>query len=147
MPINKVTDALVTQLGPKTFVSKSKIEARIGAEGPRFDRSVYDEYTITRNEKKWVVHIGLEIYINADGALFIPPDMPGALDLALKASGCPFGSTKEIEKSYQRAKAEPLKLHKVHGGAEWKSGHPGEELLICKCGSVLDSSVDLSAIE
>jgi hypothetical protein len=125
----------------------STISRRSGTEGSRHDPYSYEEYTITRNDESWLLHEGLSTFIKrGDGALFIPPDMAGALDAALKAAGCPL-TERQIKKYYDRIRLAPLKMHKSHGGTDWSEGHPGEELLICKCGSVLDSSFDLSAIE
>lgn len=128
------------------LISVSQIRRRAGTEGPRHDPYSYEEYTITRDAKTWLIHDGLSTFIRADDAVFVPPDMPGALDAALKAAGCPLGM-QQIERTYRRIRSVPLKLHKAHGQPRWEDGLPGETLLFCPCGSVLDSEFDLGAIE
>lgn len=125
-------------------ISASSIELRTGTEGPRHDPYSYDEWTLSRGARTWKIHDGLASWVKLNDVLVESP-AGGELDDALKASGCPL-SLRELRKYYERIRTTPLKLHKAHGGARWAEGFPGEELLICKCGAVLDSTFDLGAI-
>jgi hypothetical protein len=126
------------------FIRASSIEVRAGAEGPKHDRYGYEEWTLTRGSDTWLIHLGLGDWVKRNDVLCLSP--AGCdLDDVLKAAGCPL-SLREIEKYHARIKAAPLKTHKAHGGMRWADGMPGETLLFCKCGAVLDGHSDINAI-
>lgn len=52
----------------------------------------------------------------------------------------------QIRRFYRKMEAAKLREHRGHGQAEWSPGFPGEELLFCPCGAVLDSTFNEAAI-
>lgn len=128
----------------RSFIYASRIEVRHGTEGPKHDPYSFEEWKLTRGADTWLIHAGLAEWVKRNGVEHAPRT-GGDLSYRLKLAGCPL-SLEEIKKYHARIKAVPLRLHKPHGGARWADGMPGEALLICKCGAVLDTDFDHNAI-
>ncbi len=52
----------------------------------------------------------------------------------------------QFERCMERIKAAHLRPHRAHGGTRWQEGFPGETLLLCRCGQIVDSQFDERAI-
>jgi hypothetical protein len=126
-------------------MSAITIRSRSGTEGPRHDPYSFFEWTLTLDaEREWIIHDGLGTWVRFNGQQVEVAHHD--IDGALQRTGCPL-TLREIEQRHDEEREAPIKEHAPHGDPCWHDGMPGEQLLICPCGAVLDSTFDLSAIE
>lgn len=115
-----------------------------GTEGPRYDPYAFDELHIERGSKLIVVHQGIGDWVDIDGVRHWVSGRAGA-DLVVKNA---VGYTATQLLRYRRKADEArTRVHRAHGGVEWRSGFPGEALCLCRCGAVIDTTFNRSAIE
>lgn len=135
----------------------STITCNHGSEGLAHDLYSYEEFTVERaNGATATLHHGLTWYV-----IFQTPEMDHPVrldflgfddkankeletDILLRSIGL---DANRIERAWRCAKERPYREHRKHGGFQWSGGFPGEHLCWCKCGALIDSSFDLSAIE
>lgn len=128
------------------------ITHRDGCEGPKHDPYSYDEYTLHTRLGTVTLHLGLAEYViielnDALKGVKLPlyhSEDRGIADETLRRLG--FLPVKKIVKTYRRIKDANLRLHKRCGGSQWELGFPGESILFCKCGAVIDSQFNEGAI-
>ena len=122
-----------------------RISLKTGTEGPRHDPYSYEEVTIERGDSTTTIHLGLAEYCKyTEGNKSLTIHRLPTDPMMLALCGLTLKQAKRILRKREEAK---LRAHRSHGGMEWSRGYPGEQLLICKCGDVVDSSFNLSAIQ
>lgn len=115
-----------------------------GSEGPRHDPYSYTELTVSKGNGWTTVHRGLAEWVEHCGERTECTGMGMLLDnLFEDYTGL---TIKQAERIVRKIHERPYREHRKHGGFEWRSGFPGESLCICKCGHVVDSSFNESAI-
>jgi hypothetical protein len=126
------------------------IHIKTGAEGPRHDPYHYEEVTITRpNQHEIVYHCGalvqwLEVRAN-DRVLTSATDAADCREMFEQYVGVTYEAAVKAYRSlpWRRLKAHPCGLTFIVD----VNGYPGETLQVCgKCGHVIDSHMDMSAI-
>jgi hypothetical protein len=129
----------------------SSVELRSGSEGPRHDPYAYEEVTVYRADGRVAtIHLGLASWmrsIDYNGVERKFDETPEILHSKFEAT-VGITPTSAI-KALHRAKHNKIKRHSCgQQHLNWVSGYPGEEMLCCgKCGHILDSTFDRSAIE
>ena len=127
----------------------SNIELRSGREGPRHDPYHYDELTLRRSDGRWAtVHIGLAEWMEYFDGRVKRRFEDSATVLNFKFEAVMGVSTRTVYRALHEIGARRIRNHKCgQRHLDWVSGYPGEELLYCnECGTVLDSSFNLSAV-
>lgn len=136
-------------------MKSSSIEVREGTEGPHHDPYSYTDTILTKQNGAWaIIHEGISAYAliyfrrgrkRRQVNLYEDPVLRARSEtLLVKAVGM---TSKQIKRIARKASEVPYRQHKGHGGYEWSQGHPGEMLCFCKCGAVIDSHFNRSAIE
>jgi len=110
------------------------------------------------DDDRWVtVHLGLATWVEAPRADFDQfgrrrtertqcyGDECGKIADALFHDECGL-TIAQAERALRKLREAPYREHRKHGGMEWRDGYPGESLCFCKCGHVIDSSFNESAI-
>lgn len=127
----------------------SRIEIRSGSEGPNFDPYHYDEITVTRADgRKATIHRGLAEWMRYWDGRFERHFHDSYAILRSKFEACVGCTPEEAERTFHRLKERRI-THHACGMRHIKSvdGYPGETFMLCdKCGDILDSSFDHSAI-
>jgi hypothetical protein len=127
----------------------SVIEIRSGSEGPAHDPYGYTETTVTRADGRWAtIHSGL-----GDWMLYFDGRQERRFDddyaiLRNKFEACVGITPEGAEKAMRKVQDVRVRNHACGpNNFEWVSGYPGEELLACgKCGHIIDSSFNVSAV-
>lgn len=125
------------------------IHVRTGSEGPRHDPYHYEEVTVQRPDgRKVTLHVGLGVWAEAENAVLRErTDSPQeAYHMFERYAGVPVYVAERAYRSLpmRRLKAHPCGLQHIVD----VNGFPGETLTVCgKCGHVVDSHFDRSAIE
>jgi hypothetical protein len=127
----------------------SYVIVKHGVEGPRYDPYSYTEVTMHRDGRYATIHSGLGTWMTYnDGRVVRKFDDPFKI-LRSKFEAV-MGITPERARRIpdtiknRRYKYHPCGIKHMHGA----EGYPGESLVVCgKCGDVIDSSFDISAIE
>ena len=120
------------------------IEIRTGSEGPRHDPYHFTEVTVEGRAGRVTYHSGLGDWTKLDGDLV--DDVTGEAKIAFERL---TGVTPDVaEQTYYKLKHRRTARHSCGTKhLRWQAGYPGEELLMCeKCGDVLDSTFDISAV-
>lgn len=137
----------------------STIHIRSGSEGPRQDPYHFEEITVTRpNGVSVTLHEGLDCFVAVNGkrcqqAAAFPPGatieqreamLHGAAASVFESlAGC---TVEAARKAYHRLRSRCQSC----GCRETRSasGYPGESFTLCaRCGHVMDSHMDWSAVE
>ncbi len=125
-----------------------KIRLQTGSEGPREDPYGYEEWTVTRTDgTEVVIHAGLAEWVKLSNGRTKSVGDLYCENLNEAAEALTGLDLRGLRRAYESVKEHEIRPHYAHGGMQWGSGFPGEELLFCKCGAVVDSSFNLSAIE
>ena len=116
-----------------------------GTEGPRHDPYAYSEIHFTRRDGiRVTLHTGLCNWIQfGDARSDERMDYENACTAFYYLTGY---RAHECERFVRKANEARYRAHRAHGGFEWSSGFPGEELCFCKCGQVIDSTFNIGAI-
>ena len=127
----------------------SSIELRSGTEGPRHDPYGYKEITVTRADgREATLHSGLAEWMTYNDGRVTRRFDDDIATLWSKFEAVMGISPELAERSFHRAKENRIRYHKC--GMKYLrdvEGYPGESFLMCeKCGKVLDSSFNESAI-
>ena len=128
----------------------STLRVTTGTEGPRHDPYYYSEITITRPDgRRAVFHSGLGRHcrlIATDGVELLLDERD---DVNIDRHFEMFigVSPRNAERALRKQEFARLRSHRHCGGLEWHEGMPGEALLICVCGKVVDSHFNRRAIE
>jgi hypothetical protein len=119
------------------------ISTRTGTEGPRHDPYSFTEITVEARGHRVTVHYGLGEWIEVDGTGERLMALPDASCVMEALTGLTLA---QAERALRKRDESYYRRHKAHGGYEWSSGYPGEELCFCKCGQCIDSTFNESAI-
>ncbi len=130
----------------------SSITIKTGREGPREDPYHYVEITVHRRSTDFTgtvtCHQGLAEWVRVhepgkQQQVFEDTDQGEWFELYAGVS------VKTAERAFREMKARKIRYHPCgERYLDWVNGYPGEELLHCgKCGTVLDATFDLSAVE
>jgi hypothetical protein len=125
------------------------ITVRTGTEGPRHDPYHFEEVTVERDDgRKVTLHLGLAVWSEASGGPL--PERtdsePDAFHMFERYSGVSYVA---MMKAYRAIPLRRMKAHRC--GMKYfrdVDGYPGETMTVCgKCGDVIDSYFDRSAVE
>lgn len=128
----------------------SHVTMRNGTEGPRHDPYAYTELTVERPDgRKVVVHMGLATWVDArwpNGMQRTADSEREAFEVFEEVAGVTYpAAVKALLNLPQRR----MRQHPC--GTRFfcdQPGYPGESFVVCsKCGDVVDSHFDRSAIE
>ncbi len=125
-----------------------KITVERGTEGPRHDPYSFEEVTIKRADGRCATaHVGLAEFVvigQKDDAIRVDASGSKLDQWLISTVGVTLAGAR---RAFDKLEASRLRMHRSHGGMGWSEGFPGEMLLWCKCGAMLDSSFNRSAIE
>lgn len=126
-----------------------KIKIATGCEGPRHDPYSFQELTARMGRKSVTFHSGLGDYVLLNGKR-----IPSPLEkLLLKRFGSHEGlftymagySPSQLERWSRKARS---RCRQCGGKAHHcENGYPGESLVLCKQGHIMDAEFHASAIE
>ena len=129
----------------------STVHVRRGTEGPRHDPYSFTEYTVQRpSGARAVLHVGLgtsatvrwpDEYVEQEKF-----DERRAIRIFERAAGI---SLRVLERALHEQSQRKYRYHACgRRNFEYASGYPGETFIVCKkCGDVIDSHFDRSAVE
>jgi len=128
----------------------ANIKIKHGSEGPKWDPYGFTEIEFTKTDGTVVTyHGGLAEWCKVeykDGKKYLIDNLEESSILFKLETGL---TPDEAEEWYYKMEASKEKQCQECGSRklEWKSGYPGEELLICsKCGEVANCHFDESAV-
>ena len=124
-------------------VTERRLSLKHGSEGPRHDPYAYTEYTVRVNGEVHTLHLGLAEWYAKNEKRNTHYD-PYAIQKFEAAIGFTLVT---FNKAIDRFRY-PDKCRKCNSrDINWRSGFPGEELLVCEgCGAILASDFNESAI-
>lgn len=123
----------------------SGITLRTGHEGPKNDPYYFEEFCVERPDGRIAhFHLGLLVHVRYDGGMGEPM---GEEELDIRARVFCGLTVQGLRRAVRKAAEVPYRLHRPHGGVTWYAGYPGETQCVCKCGRIIDSTFNRSAIE
>jgi len=127
----------------------AKIEVRSGTEGPSHDPYRFTEITVTRTSQVFTgyvtFHSGLGEWTRVSDKVSITDDKLARIVFEHLAGITPEVALRAKHKiKVNRIRRHPCGMNYM----DWIDGYPGETMLVClKCGNVVDSRFDRSAVE
>ena len=134
---------------------KRVLRKKTGVEGPPHDPYGYDEMIVEKQYEgcapiivKWHSGLSDRIEIQAGGPV-CKLDWTTFVHADEQFKNLTGMDCRDFEKAYERKKFDPIRKHPCGTKhIRWVDGYPGEYLRLCgKCGSILDSYVNMSEVE
>ena len=119
----------------------TNVTIKTGTEGPKYDPYSFTEVTVERCGHKFFSHEGLGEFYKIDG------EKTTYANWIEKSGGYPHQFVFWKMLGRQQQVEHHLKSCPKRDGCRDVDGFPGESLLVCGCGKVLDYEFDRSAIE
>lgn len=128
----------------------SHVTLKTGSEGERHDPYAYNELKVVRPDGRTVImHVGMGVFADArwpNGHQKTADTMAEALAIFEEVAGATY---RVVERAYHGLPQRRMRAHPC--GTKFfcdQPGYPGESFIVCgKCGDVVDSHFDRSAIE
>lgn len=128
----------------RTIICQPGLEISIftGTEGPRHDPYSFQELTIERDGMAFMVHEGLQHFMEVNGDRVHNP-----FDVNESCRAITGADLKGWHKAIDKLEAHRRNEHRGHDVVDM-AGYPGEHFCICNTcgGKVLDSSFDINAV-
>lgn len=118
------------------------VQHNSGTEGPHHDPYHYDEYTINRDGRELVIHLGLLTFGKMNGKVF-SRNYPTVINAVERFAGCTFSSLLRAMN-----KLEHPKKCKHCGSRKFKywSGYAEDFTACAKCDEILAVDFDLGRV-
>lgn len=126
------------------------VHVKTGTEGPRHDPYGFTEITVDGRNGKVTFHSGLSTWLTQNTAfsqIKYTGDEVTIAEFERLVGVTPQVAYLAVLRNKQRKVRRHLRSCPKRKEVYEADGYPGESLLICGCGSVLDSHFDISAVE